>query len=56
MNPEDVRLLNTAAINTKLSDVFTLKLSNQLTFDNVPVEGFQKLDQTTMVTFVASIF
>ncbi|MCK6507420.1 DUF481 domain-containing protein [Myxococcota bacterium] len=56
MQPEDVRLLNTAALNTKLSNVFTLKLSNQLTFDNVPVEGFQKLDQTTMVTFVASIF
>lgn len=56
INPEDVRVLNTAALNTKLSDVFTLKLSNQLTFDNVPVEGFQKLDQATMITFVASIF
>lgn len=56
MDPEDVRVLNTAAVNTKLSDIFTLKLSNQLTFDNVPVEGFQTLDQTTMVTFVASIF
>ncbi len=56
INPEDVRVLNTAALNTKMSDVFSLKLSNQLTFDNVPVEGFQKVDQITMVTLVASIF
>lgn len=56
VSPEDVRVLNTAALNTKLSDVFSLKLSNQLTFDNVPVEGFRKVDQVTMVTFVASIF
>lgn len=56
ISPDDVRVLNTAALNTKLSDVFSLKLSNQLTFDNVPVEGFRKLDQTTLLTFVASIF
>lgn len=56
IDPEDVRVLNEAALNTKLSDVFSLKLSNQLTFDNVPVEGFEKVDQITMVTFVASIF
>lgn len=56
VNPEDVRVLNEVALSTKLSDVFSLKLSNQLTFDNVPVEGFQKVDQITMVTFVASIF
>lgn len=56
MDPADTRVLNSAALNTKLSGTFSLKLSHQLTFDNVPVEGFQKLDQTSMVTFVASIF
>lgn len=56
ISPDDVRVLNELALNTKLSNVFSLKLSNQLTFDNVPVEGFQKVDQISMVTFVASIF
>lgn len=56
MNPEDTRVLNQAALNTKLSNVFSLKLSHALIFDNVPVEGFQALDQTSMVTLVASIF
>ncbi len=56
VNPADTRVLNTAALTSKLSDVFSLKVSNQLTFDNVPVEGFRKVDQTTMATFVASIF
>lgn len=56
MDPADTRVLNSASLNTKLSGNFSLKLSHQLTFDNVPVEGFQKLDQTTMVTLVASIF
>ena len=57
-------------MNVKLSDKMSLKLSHNVTFDNVPVlisdggtpddasddERFAKLDQTTMVTFVASIF
>lgn len=52
----DFRLNNTAVLSTKLSDKFSLKLSHRLAFDNVPVPDFRKLDQTTMVTFVASIF
>lgn len=52
----DVRILNSAALVSKLSGKFSLKVSHTLIFDNVPVEGFQKLDQTTMVTFVATIF
>ncbi|MCK6516261.1 DUF481 domain-containing protein [Myxococcota bacterium] len=66
----DLRLYNRAAMNVKLSDKMSLKLSHNITFDNVPVlisdggtpddasddERFAKLDQTTMVTFVASIF
>ncbi|MDP2316261.1 MAG: DUF481 domain-containing protein [Pseudomonadota bacterium] len=53
--PIDVRLLNQASLTAKLTDKFSLKLSHNLTFDNQPVEGFQPLDQSTTVTFVASI-
>ncbi len=55
IDPADLRLLNEAALTSKLSDKFSLKLSNQLIFDNVPVEGFAKYDQVTLVTLVASI-
>lgn len=55
--PEDVRVLNSFAFTTKLSDKFSVKLSHALTFDNVPapVPDIRKLDQTSMVTLVASI-
>lgn len=52
---EDVRVLNQASLTAKLTDRFSLKLSHSLTFDNVPVEGFQPFDQSATVTFVASI-
>ena len=55
-NYRDFRLFNTAALNVKMMDKLSLKLSHQLAFRNVPVEGFRPLDQTTMITFVASIF
>lgn len=57
LQPEDVRLLNNFAFTTKLSDKFSVKLSHALVFDNVPapVPDIRKLDQTTMVTLVASI-
>lgn len=51
----DVRILNQAGLTAKLTDRFSLKLAHNLTFDNEPVEGFQTFDQTTTVTFVASI-
>lgn len=60
----DFRLGNTAAIVAKLSDKFSLKVSHQLRYDNVPntvgladgtTASFQKFDQTTMATFVASL-
>jgi putative salt-induced outer membrane protein YdiY len=53
--PADVRVLNTAALSSKLSNTLSTRLSHTLTFDNVPVEGFRPLDQTTMFTLVASI-
>jgi putative salt-induced outer membrane protein YdiY len=55
IDPEDLRLLNTATVTSALSGKFSIKLSHTLIFDNVPVENFRKLDQTTMVTLVASL-
>lgn len=55
LDTKDFRLLNSAELTAKLSDVFSLKVSNTLTFDNVPVEGFQSLDDVTLVTLVASL-
>ncbi len=52
---EDARVLNTASLNVALSDHLALKVSHQLTWDNVPVESFRKLDQTAMMTVVASV-
>lgn len=52
---EDVRILNTATFTSTLSSQFSLKLSHALIFDNVPVEGFRKLDQTTAITLVATL-
>jgi len=51
----DVRILNTAALTSTISGKLSLKLSHSLIFDNVPVAGFVKLDQTTMATLVATI-
>jgi putative salt-induced outer membrane protein YdiY len=56
LNPADLRVLNEAAFTSKLSDKFSLKLSNQLIFDNVPPGSeYAKYDQVTLVTLVASI-
>lgn len=55
LTPEDVRILNTAALTSTLSGKFSIKLSHALIFDNVPVEGLRKFDQTTMVTLVATL-
>lgn len=58
----DFRLNNEAVLSVKLNETFSLKVSHRLGFDNVPPlvagteEHFRKVDQTSMVTFVASIF
>lgn len=51
----DLRLLNSASITSSLSKHLSLKLSHNLIFDNVPVEGFRPLDQTAMVTLVVTL-
>lgn len=55
IDTDDLRILNTASLTSSLSGKLSLKLSHTLIFDNVPVEGFVKLDQTTMATLVANI-
>jgi len=55
LDPSDLRLINTANFTSSLSSKLSIKLSHQLLFDNVPVDGFRKTDQTTMVTLVASL-
>ena len=54
-SPADLRLINRASLTMQLSDNLALKVSNDLYYDNTPVEGFRKLDQTTMLSVVASI-
>lgn len=54
LDPNDLRLLNTASLTSKLSGKLSLKLSHALTYDNAPVEGFEPIDQTTLLTFVAT--
>lgn len=55
-NFEDFRLNNSLFLQAKVSDVFSIKLSSTLLFDNQPVPGFVKTDHITAVTLVASIF
>lgn len=52
---EDVRVLNTVALSFKVSKALSFKVGNTLIYDNLPVEGFGKLDQTTTATLVASL-
>ena len=55
INPADLRLLNTASLVSTLGSNLSLKVSHTLLFDNVPVEGFEKLDQTVGLTLVATL-
>ena len=55
LTPADVRVLNTAALSIKVNKGLNFKIGNTLIFDNVPVEGFGKFDQTTSVTAVATL-
>jgi putative salt-induced outer membrane protein YdiY len=52
---EDVRVNNTAALSAKLNGTLSFKFSHQLRFDNQPVEGFRPVDQTGLVTMVATL-
>mgnify|MGYP002632886944 CR=1 FL=1 len=55
IDPNDIRVLNEFAVTSRLSDLFGLKLSHKLSWDNRPVEGFRKTDHTALATIVATI-
>jgi putative salt-induced outer membrane protein YdiY len=53
----DSRLINSFFVTANVSDRFAIKISHRLAFDNVPAgTEYAKLDQTTMLTLVATIF
>lgn len=53
--PDDLRVISHASVTSGLAKGLSLRISHQVLFDNVPVEGFRKVDQTTMATFVATL-
>lgn len=55
LDPEDLRLYNTVALTAKIGKPLGLKVGHTLIFDNVPVEGFRKLDHTLTLTIVATL-
>jgi putative salt-induced outer membrane protein YdiY len=52
-NGDDWRLSNVIALSAKISEIFSLKLSNTVRFVNAPVEGFEKTDTITSAALVA---
>jgi len=55
LDADDFRVLNELAISSQISSALSLKLSQALTYDNVPVTGYRPMDMTTMVTLVATL-
>ena len=55
VNPLDVRVLGSAALVAKIDTRLAVRLGTVGTWDNVPVEGYGKWDQTTTVTLVATV-
>jgi putative salt-induced outer membrane protein YdiY len=51
----DTRVLNNIALTSNVSGKVAIKLSHTLAFDNVPVEGFEKLDQLAMASIVVTL-
>ena len=51
----DVRVLNTAAVTLRLSELLSLKFNHQLSYDKVPVRGYRPLDQTVTISVVATL-
>lgn len=56
LDTRDLRLLNQAALSVKLHEALNLKLSHNLIFDNQPVDGYRRADQTLNLTIVATLF
>ena len=49
----DWRLGHIVSLTVKMSDIFSLKVSNQVRFANLPPPGFKKTDTTTAIALVA---
>jgi putative salt-induced outer membrane protein YdiY len=52
---EDWRLMHTIAITAKLTDIFSLKASNNIRYSNFPAPGFEKTDVITSVALVLTL-
>lgn len=50
----DWRLGHIVSLTVKMSEIFSLKVSNQVRFANLPPPGFKKTDTTTAIALVAS--
>ncbi len=55
LTPADIRALNEVSLTTKTTNRFGFKLLHSVNFDHRPVDGFQRVDQTAVVTFIATI-
>lgn len=49
----DWRLGHIVSLTVKMSEIFSLKVSNQIRFANLPPPGFKKTDTTTAIALVA---
>lgn len=52
-NGDDWRVLQTAAVTARLTQLLSLKLSNVISYVNAPVPGFKSTDTNTSVALVA---
>jgi putative salt-induced outer membrane protein len=50
----DWRLGHMVSLTVKMTEIFSLKLSNQVRFANLPPPGFKKTDTTTAIALVVS--
>lgn len=51
---QDLRFQNDISLSAKLTDKLSWKISDTLRYDNVPVEGFQKIDNVVTTGLVVS--
>lgn len=52
-NHDEWRFTNAIALSAALTHIFSLKLSNDVKFNNSPVRGFEKTDRLTSAAIVA---
>ncbi len=53
--PSDLRVLSTVALGARMARRLEFQVSTQLAWDREPVEGFARLDQVTVASFVANV-